>query len=124
MVRLTSSVCSLSGGLTGDEPHIRFFWQTLKGFTDEQRRRFVRFVWAQERLPTTDDGWGNTRFLIKNKTARGKRFRTALMGMQTSGQGRTRARTRAGQGPGQGGGFWWVGLGGGGGSQAIEKYHT
>ena len=50
------------GGLTGEEPHIRFFWQTLKGFNDEQRRRFVRFVWAQERLPMTDDGWGSTRY--------------------------------------------------------------
>lgn len=59
----------LSAGLTGKEPHIRFFWQTLKAFNDEQRRRFVRFVWAQERLPTTDDEWGNTRFLIKDKKA-------------------------------------------------------
>lgn len=55
------------GGLTGEEPEIGYFWSVLRGFSQDQRRLFIRFTWAQERLPTSDDAWGGTRFLIKHK---------------------------------------------------------
>lgn len=36
-------------GLSNETPHIRFFWQVLESFNQPDRRKFVRFAWAQER---------------------------------------------------------------------------
>mmetsp|Transcript_5311 Transcript_5311/g.13366 ORF Transcript_5311/g.13366 Transcript_5311/m.13366 type:complete len:125 (+) Transcript_5311:9561-9935(+) len=30
---------------------IEFFWETLRDFTNEDRKRFLQFVWARNRLP-------------------------------------------------------------------------
>jgi hypothetical protein len=45
-----------ASGVDRNAPYITWFWNTLKGFSSEQRRRFVRFAYAQERLPSTDQG--------------------------------------------------------------------
>jgi hypothetical protein len=44
-----------------------FFWRALESFDAVQRRRFVRFAWAQERLPIDDAEFVRTgaRMLIK-----------------------------------------------------------
>jgi hypothetical protein len=48
-------------------PYIKYFWQVLRGFSQEDRRAFVRFAWAQERLPANDQEFERTqtRMLIK-----------------------------------------------------------
>lgn len=48
-------------------PHIKFFWKVLRSFSQEDRRAFVRFAWAQERLPADDQEFvrTQTRMLIK-----------------------------------------------------------
>jgi len=47
------------------DPHIKLFWQMMRErYTDEQRSRFVSFVWGRSRLPTTIAGFGSDRFKI------------------------------------------------------------
>ncbi len=50
-----------------DAPHIQFFWQVLQELSQEDRRKFVRFAWAQERLPADDQEFQRTqtRMLVK-----------------------------------------------------------
>lgn len=38
-------------GLTETEPHIRFFWNALESFSQEELRRFVKFACNQDRIP-------------------------------------------------------------------------
>lgn len=55
-------------GVAEDSPHIKNFWQVLKEFTPQQRRQFIKFAYAQERLPATDAEYEappRTRLLIK-----------------------------------------------------------
>mmetsp|Transcript_21568 Transcript_21568/g.30480 ORF Transcript_21568/g.30480 Transcript_21568/m.30480 type:complete len:524 (+) Transcript_21568:135-1706(+) len=57
-----------SGGHTANSQHIRWFWQVLEGFSHARRARFVQFAYAQDRLPSTDQGFENyprLRMLIK-----------------------------------------------------------
>lgn len=58
-----------SADVDRNAPHIKYLWRTLEGFTQEQRRRFVKFAFAQERLPSTDEGFDGhpkIRMLIKS----------------------------------------------------------
>eukprot|EP01126_Amoeba_proteus_P036032 TRINITY_DN3652_c0_g2_i6.p2 TRINITY_DN3652_c0_g2~~TRINITY_DN3652_c0_g2_i6.p2 ORF type:complete len:217 (-),score=50.63 TRINITY_DN3652_c0_g2_i6:96-746(-) len=50
--------------------HVIYFWQVLQSFNQEQRRAFLRFAWAQERLPVDDLAFTrrNTRMLIRPYT--------------------------------------------------------
>ena len=34
-------------------PLVKWFWQTLEGFTNHERSLFLRFVWGRTRLPRT-----------------------------------------------------------------------
>jgi other hect domain ubiquitin protein ligase E3 len=54
-------------GIQANASHIKFFWNVLKSFSQEDRRAFVRFAWAQERLPADDQEFERTmtRMLIK-----------------------------------------------------------
>lgn len=54
-------------GLPSDAPHVGYFWQTLQEFSQQDRRGFLRFVWAQERLPVNDEEFERTktRMMIK-----------------------------------------------------------
>eukprot|EP01083_Nonionella_stella_P076921 209798_1 len=47
-------------------PHVCSFWDMLSGFGPTERRSFVRFAWAQDRLPVDDDEFerSGTRLLI------------------------------------------------------------
>lgn len=54
-------------GVSPAMPHIKYFWQVLKSLSQTDRRAFVRFAWAQERLPGDDQEFERTqtRMLIK-----------------------------------------------------------
>jgi len=39
--------------------HVRYFWAVLESFTPEQRRLFLKFIWGRNRLPLTEDDWGD-----------------------------------------------------------------
>jgi hypothetical protein len=54
-------------GVSPDSPHIKYFWEVLEEFNQDQRRKFIKFTWAQERLPSTDEEFvkSHTRLLIK-----------------------------------------------------------
>jgi len=47
--------------------HIIYFWDVLESLSQEQKKAFLRFVWAQERLPANDQEFirTRTRMLIK-----------------------------------------------------------
>eukprot|EP01091_Cochliopodium_minus_P010079 TRINITY_DN2625_c0_g3_i1.p1 TRINITY_DN2625_c0_g3~~TRINITY_DN2625_c0_g3_i1.p1 ORF type:complete len:1721 (+),score=746.57 TRINITY_DN2625_c0_g3_i1:2414-7576(+) len=55
-------------GLSSKSPVVEWFWNTLSEMNQEQLRRFIRFSWAQERLPTDDEDFkrNGTRMLIKS----------------------------------------------------------
>eukprot|EP01083_Nonionella_stella_P254505 874454_1 len=56
-----------SSGLSASNPHIQWFWEVLSEFSEENKTKFIRFAWAQERLPSDDDEFivTHTRFMIK-----------------------------------------------------------
>lgn len=45
-------------GVASDARHIRIFWKVLEGFTAEQRRQFLKFIWSRNRLPKDEQDWG------------------------------------------------------------------
>lgn len=58
---------------SGVESHaaaVQYFWRALESFSDALRRRFLRFAWAQERLPLDDAEFSRLglRMLIKAYT--------------------------------------------------------
>jgi hypothetical protein len=58
---------TIYSGVSADAPHIGYFWQTLQELNQTDRRGFLRFVWAQERLPVSDEEFERTktRMMIK-----------------------------------------------------------
>lgn len=56
-----------SGSLTIDSGLIKMFWNTLENFREDDKLRFIKFCWCQERLPANDEEFirRNTRFMIK-----------------------------------------------------------
>lgn len=66
-------------GVSPTSPHIRYFWQVLRSFSQEDRRAFVRFAWAQERLPADDQEFARsqTRMMIKPGPVSDQVFPTA-----------------------------------------------
>lgn len=61
------------GGFDRNSPQVQWLWRTLEGFSNEQRRKFIKFGLAQERLPPNDEGFtsSRTRMMIKGSTASG-----------------------------------------------------
>jgi len=41
------------------DAHILMLWKVLEAFTPEQRSKFLSFIWARERLPQTEEEWGD-----------------------------------------------------------------
>ena len=39
--------------------HIKLLWQVLEAFTPEQRSKFLTFIWGRNRLPQTEEEWGD-----------------------------------------------------------------
>ena len=55
------------GDLTVDSERIKMFWDVVSNFREDDKLRFIKFCWGQERLPANDEEFErtNTRFLIK-----------------------------------------------------------
>ena len=41
------------------ENYILLLWQVLESFTSEQRSKFLSFIWGRNRLPATEEEWGD-----------------------------------------------------------------
>ena len=41
------------------ENYVQLLWQVLESFTSEQRSKFLSFIWGRNRLPATEDEWGD-----------------------------------------------------------------
>jgi len=55
-------------GIDPSEDYIKWFWEIFESWGDEERRKFIRFAWAQERLPASDEEFlrSHTRMMIKS----------------------------------------------------------
>jgi other hect domain ubiquitin protein ligase E3 len=53
--------------LSEESPLIVWFWEVLSEFTEEEKQKFVKFCWGQQRLPANDEEFERrqTRFMIK-----------------------------------------------------------
>jgi len=47
-----------------NDRHIRAFWNVLKSFSNEDRKRFLQFVWGRNRLPASSVGFGSNTFKV------------------------------------------------------------
>jgi hypothetical protein len=56
-----------SGGLLETTPLVQFFWEVLSEFSEEERLRFIKFCYGQERLPVNDEEFErrNIRLMLK-----------------------------------------------------------
>lgn len=45
------SVPSVAGGYSADHPVIKVFWRVVEGFTDEEKRKLLKFVTSCSRPP-------------------------------------------------------------------------
>jgi hypothetical protein len=46
--------------------HIRMFWNVLRSFTNDERRRFLQFTWGRTRLPASGVGFGTNLFKVSD----------------------------------------------------------
>jgi len=46
-----------SSSLSASSPVVKFLFQALQSFNQEERQLFLRFVWGRNRLPATDADW-------------------------------------------------------------------
>mgnify|MGYP000923872263 FL=1 len=56
-----------SGGLSEESPRVQHLWEVLKDLKENEKLRFVKFCWGQERLPANDEEFERTqtRFMVK-----------------------------------------------------------
>jgi hypothetical protein len=54
-------------GLAETSPHVRYFWEVMEELSQQDLRQFLRFAWAQERIPADDHEFQTTgtRMMIK-----------------------------------------------------------
>jgi len=53
-------------GVDPSAPHVRMFWTMMRDrLSDEQRARFISFVWGRSRLPTSMAAFGSDRFKLQ-----------------------------------------------------------
>jgi hypothetical protein len=57
-------------GYNGSDAVIGFFWETLREITNEERRSFLQFVWARNRLPTKESDF-DAPFKIQRDASKG-----------------------------------------------------
>jgi hypothetical protein len=41
------------------DEHIALLWRVLEAFSADQRSKFLTFIWSRNRLPQTDEEWGD-----------------------------------------------------------------
>jgi len=52
-------------GYSKHDQVVRFFWQMMRDrFTDDDRAKFLSFVWGRSRLPTTQEGFAGQYFTL------------------------------------------------------------
>jgi hypothetical protein len=54
-VKLLMANTDYDDGIGPSDEHIQSFWRVLTAFSDEERCKFLRFVWARPRLPANGD---------------------------------------------------------------------
>ena len=42
-----------------NDAHITLLWKVLETFSPDQRSKFLTFIWSRNRLPQTDEEWGD-----------------------------------------------------------------
>ena len=52
-ISLLKAYTKLTKDLTNDSNRVKWLWEILSEFTEEEKIKFVKFCWAQERLPST-----------------------------------------------------------------------
>ncbi|CAD8078334.1 unnamed protein product [Paramecium sonneborni] len=69
-----------SGDLNENSDRIKFFWETLYELSEQEKLRFIKFCWGQERLPANDEEFDRNqiRFMIKPSTINTKQPNKAL----------------------------------------------
>ena len=55
----------------GDQSFQKWFWDILKRMDGHSQAQFLRFVWARDRLPLTDEGFKESKFRITEMRRRG-----------------------------------------------------
>ena len=60
-------------GMAKEDPRIAFFWKCLESYSNDERRRFIKFAWGQKRIPSSDREWNEkgARLLLKASTKSG-----------------------------------------------------
>jgi hypothetical protein len=58
---------SYSGAYKIDHPVIQTFWKMLRECREDEKQKFIKFCWGQERIPANDQSFTsqNVRFMIK-----------------------------------------------------------
>lgn len=69
-IDLLRSVTVYDSGLSEDDNHIQYFWDSLEDFTDDQRSQFLKFVSASSRLPASASEFA-MKFMIKRPESGG-----------------------------------------------------
>ena len=56
-------------GMAKEDPRIAFFWKCLESYSNDERRRFIKFAWGQKRIPSSDREWNEkgARLLLKRQ---------------------------------------------------------
>ena len=62
-IELLKQNTKLSGDLKEDSKEVRWLWEILNEITPEEKIKFIKFCWAQERLPTSNEEY------VKNQIA-------------------------------------------------------
>ena len=82
-----------SAGMSTETPVVQYFWAVLRSWENEQRRRFIKFAWGQDRIPSSEREWAECGQRLKispmvvNKSAAGGRSRSGRGGGRRSGSG-------------------------------------
>ena len=74
-IELLKQNTKLSNDLKEDSKEVRWLWEILNEITPEEKIKFIKFCWAQERLPTSNEEYIKNQivFTIKiNKNERNK----------------------------------------------------
>lgn len=58
-------------GYLGSDPVICYFWEVLREFTSSQRKSFLQFVWARNRLPTKSSDFEAPFKILKDVKSKG-----------------------------------------------------
>lgn len=53
--------------LNEESRRVIWFWEVLRSFSEEDKQKFIKFCWGQQRLPANDEEFERrqTRFMIK-----------------------------------------------------------